>query len=91
MRRSRSGTGFDPEELELFTKTTGARDDCALQESFQADPRESNCLMARTPRFCCDALGPFMARNGRSMRADECLLLVEKRSCGGHRQRTGFV
>ena len=25
-----------------------------------------------------------LARNGRSMRADECLFLVEKRSCSGH-------
>src|SRR5262249_15772969 len=35
--------------------------------------------------------GPYiMARNGRSMRADECLFLGEKRSCSGHHRKDRF-
>src|SRR6516225_3151901 len=34
--------------------------------------------------ICCTALCRLLARNGRSMCADKCLFLVEKRSCSGH-------
>jgi hypothetical protein len=32
----------------------------------------------------------LLARNGRSMRAGECLFLGEKRSCSGHHRKDRF-
>jgi ABC-type uncharacterized transport system substrate-binding protein len=38
----------------------------------------------------CICSRPGLARNGRSICADECLFLVEKRSCSGHHRKDRF-
>ena len=40
--------------------------------------------------ICCTALCRVLARNGRSMCADECLFLAEKRSYSGHPRKDDF-
>src|SRR5215467_14846627 len=53
-------------------------------------------LLARTDevldRQCIllQCMSRLMARNGRSMHADGCLFLVEKRSCSGHHRKDRF-
>jgi hypothetical protein len=43
-----------------------------------------------TPSHGQNTFATLSVRNRRSMRADECLFLVEKRSCSGHHRKDQF-
>src|SRR5262245_10113176 len=81
-----------------FMSARSANDSTRVVAAFRQGLAEMNYVEGRTvaiefrwaPRstnthlFAASASRQLLSRNGRSMCADECLFLVEKRSCSGH-------